>query len=149
MARTKYWDESSQTWKYADNGSAVGGGGGAAASVLAEGNYSDGTTIPLADALDGYDLIEIHVKDTYGYEGVLIGKRAGNDYHGGGVTATGGVYSSGGFIYQASVSIDDSGRLYFPPLYGVSVSSSVSLFTASSGNRSVTKIVGYKFSGKE
>lgn len=144
MARTKYWDESSQTWKYADNGSAVGGGG-AASSVLAEGSYSDGTTIPLADALDGYDLIEIHVKDTYGNTGVLHGKYTSGDYAGGGVTAIGGVYSSGGYIYFATVSITASGRLYFPPMFSASVGSGVSWGTASSGTRYVTRIVGYKF----
>lgn len=112
---------------------------------IADGNYSDGSTIPLAGNLSDYDLIEIHIKDTYGNTGVLHGKYTRGDYAGGGVTAIGGVYSSGGYIYFATVSITASGRLYFPPMFSASVGSGVSWGTASSGIRYVTRIVGYKF----
>ena len=121
------------------------GSSSVARKTLAEGNYSDGTTIPLSGNLADYDLIEIHVTDTVGYKGVLHGRYTAGDYRGGGVTALGGVYSSGGYIYHANLSISSSGLLYFPPMYYPSVGSSVSWYTASSGARYVTKIVGYKF----
>jgi hypothetical protein len=149
MARAKYWDDETKSWKYADDG--MGGNSGDPPAItskkvtLAEGSYSDGTIIPLSASLADFDLIEIHVKDTYGNTGVLHGKYTSGDYAGGGVTALGGVYSSGGYIYYATVNITASGRMYFPPMYSASVGSQVSWATASSGTRYVTRIVGYKF----
>lgn len=125
--------------------SVLGNIGSVTKKTLAQGNYYDGNTINLMGTLSEYDLIEIHVKDTYGYTGVLHGRYTDGDYAGGGVTVLGGVRSSGGYIYYASVSISSSGYLYFPAMLYAYVGSSVSWSSASSGSRYVTKIVGYKF----
>lgn len=125
--------------------SVLGNIGSVTKKTLAEGNYSDGYTIPLSGNLADFNLIEIHIMDTNGYKGVLHGRYTSGDYRGGGVTALGGVYSSGGYIYHANLSISSSGLLYFPAMFCASVGSSVSWYSASSGNRYVTKIVGYKF----
>lgn len=147
MARVKYRDKESQSWKYADGtgGSSGGSGGGGGATVLWSGSAEPRTEITLSEDPAGYDLIAVRVSSgasgSYVKGVILIGGLTESDYYGESIAVSGTAMGSGGFPYALYASITRVAGAVFR----ISEAKSWMKYTDSSADIIITEIIGYKF----
>lgn len=149
MARAKYWDDETKSWKYADDGtggsSGGNGDGGGGATVLWSGSAEPRAEITLVDDPAKYDLIAVRASSgasgSYAKGVLLLGGLAESDYYGESIAASGTVMGSGGFPYAFHASITRVEGNAFK----VSEAKSWLKYTDSSADIIITEIIGHKF----